>query len=101
MRATCLKQNFAHRKVCKFLNVVSDQALKEHIVKLEDYPLTLSDMDTEIIRGLNSTFRLRVGYYRIISYVGKPKQQFMSTDKSEKEKRNKINNNFFIELYVN
>ena len=53
----------AHRKVYKFLKEVSDQALKiafkEHIAKLEDYPLSLRDMDTEIIRGVKNTFRIK------------------------------------------
>jgi hypothetical protein len=46
----------AHRKVYKFLNELSDKSLKvafkDHISKLEDYPLSLREMDTEVIRGV-------------------------------------------------
>jgi mRNA-degrading endonuclease RelE of RelBE toxin-antitoxin system len=52
-----------HRNVFRFLNEVSDQALKkaikEHIEKLEDYPLSLREMDVEIIRGVKNTFRFK------------------------------------------
>ena len=65
----------AHRNVFKFLNEVSDQTLKkafkEHIEKLEDYPLSLREMDVEVIRGVKNTFRLRIGRYRIIFFVDK------------------------------
>jgi hypothetical protein len=49
----------SHRKVYKFLNEELDdtpkKAFKDHISKLEDYPLSLREMDTEIIRGLKNT----------------------------------------------
>lgn len=63
----------AHRKVYKFLSDLTDQALKktfkDHIAKLEDYPLSLREMDTEKIKGVKNTFRLRIGKYRIIFFV--------------------------------
>ena len=39
------------------------------ISKLEDYPLSLREMDVEKIRGLERTFRVRTGKYRIIFYA--------------------------------
>ena len=80
----------AHRKVYKFLNEVSDQALKtaikEHIEKLEDYPLSLREMDTEVIRGVKNTFRLRIGTYRIIFFVDKADATIYVTDIKARKK---------------
>lgn len=80
----------AHRKVYKFLNEVSDQALKksfkDHIAKLEDYPLSLREMDTEIIRGVKDTFRLRIGGYRIIFFVDKTDATIYVTDIKARKK---------------
>ena len=38
---------------------------------LENYPMSLRDMDVATIRGMNKTFRIRVGRYRIIFTVEK------------------------------
>ena len=66
----------AHRRVLKFLNDSTDQALKStikgHIEKLEGYPLSLRQMDTEKIRGAKNTFRLRVRKVRILFFVDSP-----------------------------
>jgi mRNA-degrading endonuclease RelE of RelBE toxin-antitoxin system len=55
------------------LNELTDQVLKNtfkgHITKLEDYPLSLREMDAEKIRGAKNTFRLRIGGYRVIFFV--------------------------------
>jgi mRNA interferase RelE/StbE len=63
----------AHRRVHKFVNSLRDGNLKQsitnHLAKLEDYPITLREMDAEKIRGLEKTFRIRVGKYRIIFHV--------------------------------
>ena len=63
----------AHRRVYKFLNELTDQALKntfkDYISKLEDYSLSLREMDTEKIKGAKNTFRLRNGKHRIIFFV--------------------------------
>ena len=63
----------AHRRVQKFLISLKDENLKLAIInqmtKLEDYPLSLREMDTEKIKGLERTFRVRAGKYRIIFYV--------------------------------
>lgn len=63
----------AHRRVQKFLHSLKDENLKLTIInqmtKLEDYPLSLREMDAEKIRGLERTFRVRTGKHRIIFYV--------------------------------
>jgi len=73
-----------HRRVYKFLNDFADQALKktfiDHIAKLEDYPLSLREMDTEKIQGFKDTFRLRVGKHRIIFFVDKADGTIYVTD---------------------
>jgi mRNA-degrading endonuclease RelE of RelBE toxin-antitoxin system len=85
----------AHRKVYKFLSEVSELSFKKsfkgHIAKLEDYPLSLREMDTEAIRGVKNTFRLRIGSYRIFFLSIKPKAQYMSQAlKQERKLTNKI-----------
>jgi mRNA-degrading endonuclease RelE of RelBE toxin-antitoxin system len=80
----------AHRNVFKFLSEASDQALKkafiEHIEKLEDYPLSLREMDIQIIRGVKNTFRLRIGSYRIIFFVDKVNATIYVTDIKARKK---------------
>jgi len=69
---------FAHRRVHRFLRRLSNERLKHSIIeameKLEDYPLSLREMDVERIKGLKKTFRIRVGQHRIIFHVDKPKK---------------------------
>lgn len=59
-----------HRRVQKSLNSLKDKKLKltiiDMITKLENYPLSLREMDTEKVRGLERTFRVRTGRYRLI-----------------------------------
>lgn len=80
----------AHRKVYKFMNELSDQAfktkIKEHIEKLVDYPLSLREMDTEVIQGIKNTFRLRIGTYRIIFFVDKADATIYVTDIKARKK---------------
>jgi mRNA interferase RelE/StbE len=68
----------AHRRVLKFLKETTDQTqkstIKEHITKLEDYPLSLRQMDTEKISGVKNTFRLRVGKLRLLFFVDNTEQ---------------------------
>ena len=65
----------AHRRVLRFLNRLRDErqkhAIIETIEKLENYPLSLREMDVGRIRGLEKTFRIRVGRHRIIFSVDK------------------------------
>jgi len=63
----------AHRRVQRFVKSLRDDnfrsAVINHIEKLGDYPLSLKEMDVEKIKGLEKTFRIRVGTYRIIFQV--------------------------------
>jgi mRNA-degrading endonuclease RelE of RelBE toxin-antitoxin system len=63
----------AHRRVQKTISTLRDEKLKQTIInqiaKLENYPLTLKEMDAEKIRGSEKTFRIRVSKYRIIFHV--------------------------------
>ncbi len=64
-----------HRRVYKFLKKLRDEKLKDRlkdvIFSLEKYPVVLRRMDVEKLEGLNRTFRIRIGDYRIIFYVDK------------------------------
>jgi mRNA interferase RelE/StbE len=64
-----------HRRVHKFIKNLEDKTIKNPIIntltKLENYPLTLREMDIEKIKGMERTFRIRIGMYRIIFHVDK------------------------------
>lgn len=85
----------AHRRVQKFLAALKDENLKhsvkEQLKKLQDYPLTLNEMDTKKIKGLDKTFRIRIGKYRIIFHVDKDKKTIYVT---HAETRKKVYSNF-------
>jgi len=65
----------AHRRVHKFISKVKDEklktAVKTAITNLQNYPISLREMDVEKIKGLERTFRIRIGNYRIIFHVDK------------------------------
>jgi len=51
----------AHRRVHKFISNIKDENLKnkiiDHMAKLEDYPITLREMDTEkIVKNVMESF---------------------------------------------
>ena len=79
-----------HRSVYKFLNGLTEKAIKEtikdHIAKLEDYPLSLREMNTEKIHGVEKTFRLRVGGYRVKFFVDKSERIIYVTDVKARKK---------------
>lgn len=66
---------FAHKRVLKFLKDLAEEEtkskIKETIRKLADYPLTLREMDVEKLEGVERTFRVRIGRYRLIFHVDK------------------------------
>ena len=80
----------AHRRVHKFLRTLRNDALKNSIIealeKLEDYPISLREMDVETIKGLKKTFRIRVGQHRIIFHVDKPERTIYVTHLDTREK---------------
>jgi mRNA interferase RelE/StbE len=65
----------AHRRVQRFLNGLDDErqrrALVEAMERLEEYPVSLREMDVAAIKGGDRAFRIRVGRYRIIFAVDK------------------------------
>jgi len=85
----------AHRRVQKFLITIKNENLKQtiinYITKLENYPLTLKNMDIKKIKGLQKTFRIRIGNYRIIFHVDKSKKTIYVT---HAETRKKVYSNF-------
>jgi len=54
----------AHRSVHKFISDLKDEKLKntikDAITNLENYPLSLREMDVQKIKGLEKTFRIRI-----------------------------------------
>jgi mRNA interferase RelE/StbE len=80
----------AHRRVHKFLSNLKDENLKDtiitHIEKLQDYPITLKEMDIEKIKGLEKTFRIRIGKYRIIFHVDKTEKTIYITHAEARKK---------------
>lgn len=65
----------AHRRVLRFLNTLDDErqrrAILETMENLERYPMSLREMDVASIKGVDKTFRIRIGRYRIIFTVDK------------------------------
>ena len=57
------------------LKELRDEAVKERIketlLKLVDYPLSLRELDVEKLEGAERTFRVRIGRYRLIFHVDK------------------------------
>jgi mRNA interferase RelE/StbE len=80
----------AHRRVHKFISNLKDENLKntitDHLAKLEDYPTTLREMDIEKIKGLDKTFRIRIGKYRIIFHVDKAEKTIYITHAEARKK---------------
>lgn len=73
----------AHRRVHKFISDLKDEnfknTIKDTLTKLENYPVTLREMDVEKIKGLEKTFRIRIGKYRIIFHVDKTEKTIYVT----------------------
>ena len=80
----------AHRRVHKFLSDLKDESLKnmvkDALTKLENYPITLREMDVEKIKGLERTFRIRMGKHRIIFHVNKTERTIYVTHLEARKK---------------
>ena len=80
----------AHRRVHKFINTLKDDNLKgtitKHLAKLENYPITPREMDIKKIKGLEKTFRIRIGKYRIIFKVDKTEKTIYITHAEARKK---------------
>ena len=65
------------------MNRLRDDRQKHVIIeameKLESYPMSLREMDVVTIRGLEKTFRIRVGRFRIIFSVIKKEKAIYVT----------------------
>jgi len=72
-----------HRRVIKFLEKMADEELKkrlkEAISYLANYPLVLRRLDIEKLEGLERTYRIRIGNYRIIFHVDKKERTIYVT----------------------
>ena len=72
-----------HRRVVKFLENMVDEELKtrlkEVIFQLADYPLVLRRLDIEKLEGLERTYRVRIGDYRVIFHVDKKERTIYVT----------------------
>jgi mRNA interferase RelE/StbE len=80
----------AHRRVHRFISDLKNENLKsmvkDALTKLENYPITLREMDVEKIKGLDKTFRIRIGKYRIIFYVDKTEKTIYITHAETRKK---------------
>lgn len=80
----------AHRRVHRFISDLKDGNLKsmvkDALAKLENYPITLREMDVEKIKGLDKTFRIRIGRYRIIFHVDKRERTIYVTHAETRKK---------------
>ena len=80
----------AHQRIHKFISNLKDENLKDkitgHLAKLENYPITLREMGIEKIKGLEKTFRIRIGKYRIIFHVDKTEKTIYITNAEARKK---------------
>lgn len=78
-----------HRRVTKFLKSLMNKKLKnrmkESIEKLVDYPLILRELDVEKLEGIERTYRIRLGEYRVIFYVDKGQRTIYVTHAGKRE----------------
>jgi len=73
-----------HRRVGKFIKKLADEKVRARLLdvieSLEHYPAVLRRLDVEKIRGMERTFRIRVGRYRIVFYVDKKEKVIYVTN---------------------
>jgi len=78
-----------HRRAFKFLQSLKNQdlknRLKEIILELKDYPFVLRRLDVEKLEGLEKTYRVRTGDYRIIFYVDTEERTIYVTHVGKRE----------------
>ena len=79
----------AHKRVFKFLQGLKDENLKskfkEAILEFENYPIALRRFDVEKLDGLEGSYRLRIGEYRIIFIVDKRERTIFITHIGKRE----------------
>ncbi|NWG09104.1 MAG: type II toxin-antitoxin system RelE/ParE family toxin [Nitrososphaerales archaeon] len=59
--------------------------MKESIEKLVDYPVILREFDVEKLEGIERTYRIRLGEYRVIFYVDKRQKTIYVTHAGKRE----------------
>lgn len=78
-----------HRKASKLLAGLKEEKLKNRIIaaieKLVDYPLALRELDVEKLEGVERTYRIRIGDYRIIFHVDKKEKTLYITHIGRRE----------------
>lgn len=78
-----------HRKASKLLAGLKEEKLKNRIIaaieKLVDYPLALRELDVEKLEGIERTYRIRIGNYRVIFYVDKKEKTLYVTHIGRRE----------------
>lgn len=79
----------AHRRVIKFLQNLRDEKLKarlkETLIELQDYPISLRRLDVQKLEGLKRAYRIRVGEYRIVFLVDKESKAIYITHIRKRE----------------
>jgi mRNA interferase RelE/StbE len=79
----------AHRRVLKFLKDLKDEQLKGRIKdvveKLGDYPLSLRELDVDKLEGIERTFRVRIGNFRLVFNVDKKERITFITHLGKRE----------------
>lgn len=80
----------AHRRVLRLLNSLYNEGQRQAIIgameSLERYPLSLREMDVAAIKGVDKTFRIRIGRYRIIFTVNKDENTIYVTHLDARKK---------------
>lgn len=79
---------FLHKKALKSLQSLQEEVktrIKHAIESLTEYPLSLRELDVQKMEGLERTFRLRVGGYRVIFSVVKNERAVFVTKIEKRE----------------
>ena len=80
----------AHRRVLRFLKSINNENQKNAILKtienLDRYPISLREMDVAAVRGVEKSFRIRIGRYRIIFTVEKDENTIYVTHLDTRKK---------------
>jgi len=80
---------FLHKKALKFLEELQQEEtkkkIKQSVERLSGYPLSLREMNVQKLEGLEKTFRIRVGGFRIFFHVDKKSRTIYVTNIEKRE----------------